>query len=314
MGSICEVFDTVKRCKGGAGLLYDTENTAVQGFQYENRFVCFMDVLGFKRLVNDSAFCSKSMERVRALSLLFSRERESYLKGRWGSRFKMAFPNDMSVRDKLIPELSIPVDVSLFSDSIIVSYKPEQRERFIEWYSQLTQIFHDICRLQATFAAEGFYIRGGLSYGKLYHAGDICVGPALIEAVQLESQAVYPYIAVSTEFAETVLRDIQSDEFDDYSPGYKRPLKLGEIAEGFYSSYLDRVWTGLPQENKFKLDFLMATLYERPYAMRAIKDGIVKELSKPYPCSIKEKYRWLKDYFNQTLYALDGHLDLLITQ
>ena len=128
MGSICEVFDTVKRCKGGAGLLYDTENTAVQGFQYENRFVCFMDVLGFKRLVNDSAFCSKSMERVRALSLLFSRERESYLKGRWGSRFKMAFPNDMSVRDKLIPELSIPVDVSLFSDSIIVSYKPEQRE------------------------------------------------------------------------------------------------------------------------------------------------------------------------------------------
>lgn len=92
------------------------------------------------------------------------------------------------------------------------------------------------------------------------------------------------------------------------------PLKLGEIAEGFYSSYLDRVWTGLPQEKKFKLDFLMATLYERPYAMRAIKDDIVKELSKPYPCSIKEKYRWLKDYFNQTLYALDGHLDLLITQ
>ena len=134
---------------------------------------------------------------------MFSRERESYLEGRWGSCFKMAFPSGMLIRDKLIPELSIPVDVSLFSDSIIVSYKPEQRKRFVEWYSQLTQIFHDICRLQATFAAEGFYIRRGLSYGKLYHVGDVCIGGDADN---------FPYLAAAGKEKRTYIHQARKDE------------------------------------------------------------------------------------------------------
>lgn len=290
------------------------EAASAQDLQYENRFVCSMDVLGFKQLVNDSVSDPNSMERVKALSSLLLREKESYIEGRWNSKFKMPFVNRDAIRDKLLTEDSIPLGISLFSDSIIVSYKPKPCERFVEWYRQLNQIFHDLCMLQSTFVANGYFIRGGLSYGKLHHAGDICIGPALIESVQLESKAVFPYIAVSEAFAGKVLQDGQSCEVDDWSLGYKRPLKLADAANSFYNTYLDRSWTGSNQERKFKLDFLLATLYERPIAMRAIRSKIVEELSKPYPESIRAKYVWLRDYFNNTLYSLDGYSYLLIEQ
>jgi hypothetical protein len=84
------------------------------------------------------------------------------------------------------------VEFSLFSDNFAVSVPVGQAEtlfKILAWASNEL--------LQA-----GFLVRGGIALGYLHHDHDVVFGPALVEAVKLEGDAIYPRVLCSASLTE----------------------------------------------------------------------------------------------------------------
>lgn len=206
--------------------------------------------------------------------------------------------------------------MSMFSDSIIISYELSDSGLFLDWYRQIFQVFNDICRLQFAFAMKGIFLRGGLTFGKVFDKGNICFGPALINSVMLESKyAKYPCVAVDKSIVEKILSDMKSDLEDDYVPGYKMPHKLKEFAQELFLDYLSRTDNcnrTHDEQPVFMLDWFTSRFIQSSSNISRIRPAILTELKKDYDEPVAEKYRWLVRYFNQTIHFEEGHSDMRI--
>lgn len=285
-------------------------------FKYSYRFVCFMDMLGCKNLVFESETSQDAFEQVKRIASVFEAEQKKYVTNHWCNNFTFSISKDGFVKDHHLAEENIRVDMSMFSDSIIISYELLDNGLFLDWYRQIYQVFNDMCRLQFEFALKGVFLRGGLTFGKIYHNGNICFGPALNNSVMLESKyAKYPCIAVDKSIVEKIQSDMQSDLEDDYAPGYKTPHKLKEFAKELFIDYLSRT-DGCNRtadaQPVFMLDWLISRFFQSSSNISKIRPSILAELKKDYDESVAEKYRWLARYFNRTICFEKGHSDMKI--
>lgn len=285
-------------------------------FKYSYRFVCFMDMLGCKRIVWESETSHDAFEQVKRIASGFEEAQKRYATNHWCSDFVFSIRKDGAVKDHHLTEENIRVDMSMFSDSIIISYELSDSELFLDWYRQIFQVFNDICRLQFEFALKGIFLRGGLTFGKVYHNKNVCFGPALINSVMLESQyAKYPCVAVDNLIIEKLLSDMKSNLEDDYAPGYKSPHKLNEFAQELFLDYLSRtdVFNRTPDAQPvFMLDWLTSRFVQSSSNISKIRSAILTELTKKYDKTVAEKYRWLARYFNRAIYFEEGHSDIKI--
>ena len=284
---------------------FGDKHESKNGFRYTNRFVCFLDILGWKSTIFDSIQNEKSLEKVTRVVDLFRGVEKDYSPSHWKSRFLFTVKDHI----KLAHEENIDVEMSLFSDSIILSYGVQETTRFVDWYRQFSQVLNDLCRLQFHFAAEGVFFRGGLSYGELYHDGNICFGPSLIKAVNLEEKvARYPCVAVDDDIVGRIVRDLRSDEVDDYAPVYKMPIELKSCARELYSSYLNRrEEKGSDTPGAVFIDYLLSAFERDPNNIERIKPAIEKAVAETTDPGVLRKYIWLTDYFNDTLYFRSGY-------
>lgn len=130
---------------------------------YNNRIVAFIDVLGFKNLVNSTDLSS--------IEAYFTIVIESFKQHTTKYGFKFI----------------------LISDAIVV-YCSNTKDNF-------ESVCRSLTILQNQLLLEGIIIRGGISYGDFYvnRRNNVMVGKALIKAFNLESQASYPRIIVDRE-------------------------------------------------------------------------------------------------------------------
>lgn len=131
---------------------------------YEERAVLFLDILGFKVLIESGQ--EQKIFTALGTSAAFANGKPSF------------------------PELT---HTTAFSDSIVVSHrlKPAGVQNIINTASMLAW-----CFLQ-----QGILIRGGIAYGNMHHTNDRLFGHAMNNAYQLESKlAIFPRIVVSEEF------------------------------------------------------------------------------------------------------------------
>ena len=286
---------------------YLKKEHSIGELQYRTGLIFYMDILGCKALSLDSSEDWASLNKVKKIVEIFSEIEKQYEDKHWRKNYKMPFTHDWYTVDRHLGEAYIEVAMSLFSDSIIISYFPESTDRFVLWYEQMHQIFNDICRTIYEFARNGIFLRGGMSYGKLYHCGSICYGPALLEAVRLEDEICYPTIAISDSFRDRIIEDMRSKEIDDFAPGYKNPYELKVFADDFFSIFMDA--TVVKGKSKQMIDWLIAVFYYHPKAIDEIRKAIVEQLEIDYKPSVKEKYIWLAKQFNHSLFGMKG-LDL----
>lgn len=91
-------------------------------------------------------------------------------------------------------------EVTTFSDSIVISYE------FTE-YGSLFHILVDLYHIQVGIIYKGFFIRGGIYSGNVFHNQSMVFGPAMIEAYRIESKvAEYPRILVPRELVELAIK------------------------------------------------------------------------------------------------------------
>ena len=304
IGDLCEVKQINKSTDYSFKKDFRRKVPSADEFRYRTGFLFYMDILGCRGLSLCSSEDDDSLDKVKKIVNIFMEIEKQYEDDHWGKNYTMPFTHDGYTVDRNLGEANIEVIMSLFSDSIIISYFPEVADRFVIWYEQMHQIFNDICRTVYIFARNGIFLRGGMSYGELYHCGSVCYGPALLEAVRLEEEICYPTIAISDSFRDRIFKDLRSKEIDDFAPGYKLPYELKAFAADFYSIFIEG--TVVKDQTKMMLDWLIAVFYYHRSAIDEIRKAIIEQLENDYPQDVKEKYTWLAKQFNHSLSGMKG--------
>lgn len=143
--------------------------------EFEDRAVAFIDVLGFKDLVNEAVVNEQAKKKLEAL---------------------------VGLLESAIPRLNAGVDVTVpinliprhqyISDCIILSAPLTDSER--RWYNGVSIVVMRAIQLSHFYLNEGYLIRGGISAGKLWHTESNIIGPAYQEAYLLEANGNEPRI------------------------------------------------------------------------------------------------------------------------
>ncbi|VVE33968.1 hypothetical protein [Pandoraea sputorum] len=141
--------------------------------QYTRRVVAFVDVLGFKEIISQSA---KEPDLVRRIHHALTVDNQAWAE---------VFAREAGLEGS---DAEFDERMSTFSDCVVISVKPE-----IPAIGMLIYTVYKICR---QLLQQGFLSRGGIAMGDLYHdkpstggsmAPTMVFGPAFVKAYQFES-------------------------------------------------------------------------------------------------------------------------------
>ena len=233
------------------------------GIVYEDRYIVFIDILGFKDMINKSNNDNKKAEEIL--------ENLKYIE-----RIKKE-------NDEIFELTSINRRVTIFSDSIIISYP------LLHYGSGcFLSLVLDIIYISIELLDKGVYIRGGMTYGKLYHEGNICFGPAMVEAYSLEQKATYPRIIIDKK---TIKKASESPGLDRHPITFKEIKNLIKIENNIcYIDFLSNDPDEIEEDQKINNFF------------SNIKKNITSHLNnKGYSEEVLKKYRWFINYYNNSI-------------
>lgn len=185
---------------------------------YEDRIVCFLDILGFKGYVEASQIEGRdNEEKIEEIASMLS-----------------------SIRESLAP-LKRQHEVTQFSDSVVISF-------LVETDSGVFDVLHELLLLQITLAQQGYLCRGGVARGKLIHTSQMLFGPAIIEAYALESEvAVYPRVILSLDIVNA---GVAAHEIR-HAPAHEQERILSLLKKDvdgmYYIDYIEHPGLGNPE-------------------------------------------------------------------
>jgi len=158
---------------------------------YEQRIVGFVDVLGWSAACkNPSNFGTQlaTVKKIADYAQKFSPAIKGVLRSLVGA-------SDIAVTHHA------SVEFSYFSDNFAVSAPIAEAETLLDilaWASH--EILH-----------AGFLSRGGIALGALHHDPKMIFGPALIEAVDLEKEAIYPRLLCGEQVRSFLDKQVYKD-------------------------------------------------------------------------------------------------------
>lgn len=209
--------------------------------KYEKRIIGFIDLLGFKNLLDEE----ENFEIIQGILRAVYEVKEDIGK---------IFGHDCIV-------------MSTVSDSIIISANIEEKGAFIK----LNSIVYAF--VSVLLCKYGILSRGAITYGNLYHDGQIAFGPALVKAYLMErDMAVYPRIILDEDEIEAFMTDCSTTDKNLI----RRKMKRGE--DGWF--YLDI----------FKDD----KIDETENILRA-REQVEKNLKGITDKRIRQKWMWMKN-------------------
>jgi hypothetical protein len=240
---------------------------------YGSRYCAFVDVLGFRSLIADLGKGSISVQEMRDL-LTIVHDSSGADHKHWPTEFR----------------------AQSISDAVAISTAASR-------YG-LVEILRAIEMLTTKLLERGYFVRGSLVKGPLYHDNKMIFGEALVNAYRLESEVVkYPRIMVT--------RDVWLD-FERYS---KEEGENGSLANWLKQSddgpwFVHTLRTTEAVISKVLLDNIgrLPGYAEalRPYA--AIQERLQTKFDEAIDDPRHfEKLQWFADYWNRTIpYGLFG--------
>lgn len=159
--------------------------------RFQDRFIAFVDILGFRNLVERMSHEDRIFTTVRDALKVLDRQAlgfQQYRRERRNKRHEQRRKGVVSlVRDTNL-------QMTAFSDCYVLS--------------EVSPAWHVLAAVQslgARFLEEGILTRGAVVLGKAYHNGRVLFGPGIIEAYELELRtAKYPRILVTESVRKAV--------------------------------------------------------------------------------------------------------------
>jgi hypothetical protein len=155
----------------------------------EEKIVVFLDILGFKELINKMVSDKKLKDKIiNVLKFTKIQADENDLKKK-----RKEFREKFKYKVEDIPD--IKYEITTFSDSIVISSKIENfQSLFIKVFEIVRELF-----------LNGFLCRGGCSVGELYHENGIVFGEGLVNSYEIESSlSKYPRVIITGKVKEII--------------------------------------------------------------------------------------------------------------
>lgn len=253
--------------------------------RYEDYFVAYLDVLGFRHLVMGNGQHNGSrIESFFELTHLF---RDKWQKIKEKKHLKV-----VSVSDSIFLATKMTGDHSIDAES-------------------LTHLCIAIGDLQIALCTRNVWCRGAISYGPAYFnieaasgekgAQTVIFGPAIVKAVELEeARASYPRIILDTGLCNAIGLPSSGDLIRELN---------GRVRSAGWNNWKSSIlheWTGGREElNFFRKDYplfidYMGEIFDRT----KIHEGLAKEIAENLLRSAGEaphayeKFRWAGDYMH----------------
>ena len=232
---------------------------------YQLRYVAFLDLLGFKNMVNQSVENQAVLNNInRALSYIGNMQHDNY--------------------NGMLPMVDLGKQVTAFSDSIVISYDTSMPGGGFHVLMDLVYICNDLLGI-------GIPVRGGVTVGQLIHDEQKCFGPAMVEAYLMESQAaIYPRIIINWNVLQYDLSKPGEANTVEYEAEYLRGIIKRDYRDGrFFLDYMK-------QCNEFD----DPAVYD-DYIWRT-REFIIRNLNVyANNQNLRSKYEWLRWYYNETI-------------
>ena len=227
---------------------------------YEDRVICFLDILGFGSHISssiDKVDGGDKAEKIKELADAFTRIRET---------LDIDRPEDR--HDK---------EVTQFSDSVVISF-PAYSE------SGVFDALLDILWVQVSLAQKGYLCRGGVTRGRLIHTPKLLFGPAMVEAYTLESKAaLYPRVILDAEIINVGVAAHAAHHSPNHEQQSIRSLLERDMDGMYYIDYITRAQSELDDP---ELDY-PGYLYQ---LRKIVSEGILAK-----DPSVAIKYKWLRE-------------------
>lgn len=150
---------------------------------YSYCYVAYVDILGFKNRVEESAKGPNKSEKFNEIIELL--KYVSQINSRKGISKKEAY---------------------FLSDSIFLVFPIKGNE--------IASVLWEIADMQAKIIELGFLVRGALSIGEVYYDENNLFGPVVNEVTSLEKEINNPYIVLSNMFFENYILNIEDSSFN----------------------------------------------------------------------------------------------------
>jgi hypothetical protein len=234
---------------------------------YENRYVAFVDILGFSSLVR----------QITKDPLLYGEIIDT-----------LTLMQKHSAQDLQQPDSSFLVHY--FSDGVVLSI-PVSAEG-------LWQLLLSIDALSSNLLQKGIFARGGVAKGLVHHDEKIMFGEGFLDAYYLESEvAKYPRIVISREvFADARSFVLESEIFKTY---FESRIIRADDGPAFLHTLLDfEMLNRLPRSASAPEAEQYALIQMGEQTRAALIDRLDKSMDQP---SHYEKIKWVVDYWNRTV-------------
>jgi hypothetical protein len=230
--------------------------------QYENRIVCFLDILGFGAITQASINGAGDEIEDKSKRILDALD---------------------AIRDVLDIDKGQQTPtkrITQFSDSIVISF-PE---------TEPSEVFHtleEILWLTMELVKHGMVCRGGVTNGKIHHSETQVFGPAVVAAYKIEKYiSIYPRIVVDSSVIDIGANNSEYHNADDEREYIMNCLRKDE--DGHY--YVEYYLQGREELDEPETEF--------PIYMSYLREIIVAGLSHD-DTKIKRKYRWMRRKYNE---------------
>lgn len=232
----------------------------METYSYEDRVVIFIDILGFRKWVNNEI--DNSGSDCTSIVTVFKFIRKYY-----------AEQGD---------EYARTVQISFFSDSIIISFEETDAD-------QIFQTVADLQILILNLVKRGVLVRGAVSNGKLLHNKEFILGPAFMNAYDLETKkSVVPRVICDLKVIDAALKHKHEIDFKEDLP-YVLDLFDSDFDGQLYIDYFDKIFNIFDTEKQY-LEYLVHLKYI-----------IEQNLEKSEDLNIHGKYLWMKEKFNSVV-------------
>ena len=245
---------------------------------YENRIVLYIDILGFKELLNETTDKYDNDDEIAINKIV-----NAY------NSIRDVWDLDKEITDNDIDEESYKLTkkVSIFSDCIVISFLAKERS---EIFHTLLEVKWMIIRL----IYKGILCRGAITYGKLIHNDKFLFGPALVEAYILESKAAnYPRVILDRNIIDLAGRAQKSGHSPEQEMEYVESLLEKDLDGMYYIDYFAKAQEELDDPD-----------YDFPIYIQKLGDKIrhgMNSSKHPNKADIRVKYIWMKEKFNSMI-------------
>lgn len=236
--------------------------------EYENRVTLFIDILGFKKIINHTVNADGSDNH---LEIEFLIETLGLIK----NHLEIDFPDEGKMLSRQITH---------FSDSIIISFREDQE-------GEVFKTLFNVQKLIILLLNRNILCRGAISYGKLLHNDRYIFGPALNKAYETENKAaLYPRIILDKSIIEIGIKFHYLDNTQTEEKVAIKNLLLKDTDDMYFIDYFLNPEPALPN---FKVDL-------GPY-IKTLRNKILLGLKEEDP-SIRIKFSWMKNKFNNLVH------------